>query len=310
MGLPADPPETSELKLPDLGRLVVELAVGAGEVIRRRLYPNGEFDRSALQVSSKSTPTDVVTQVDVEVETWLVRAIRAVRPSDVILGEEGGAHDAGRAVGEPTGHVRWVIDPIDGTVNFVHGLPRFAVSIAVEVGGRTEVGCVHNPISGEVYSAVRGEGAWLHRVATRADVALRSADFGRRRLRGPAAVPLAAALVGTGFAYERGRRARQAAVVSQLMAEVADIRRMGAASLDLCSLADGELDAYFEAGLSPWDYAAGEFIAREAGCVISGLDGLDGLDGSGASTTMTAGCGPELADDFFRLLRRIGAAEV
>ncbi|SDJ19345.1 myo-inositol-1(or 4)-monophosphatase [Frankineae bacterium MT45] len=304
MDQPSNPSLSAAQPEAELGRLTVELAVGAGSLILERLYPQGEFDPSALQVSAKSTATDVVTQVDVEVEAWLVRAIRAVRPADSILGEEGGAHVSGGAQPRPESAVRWVIDPIDGTVNFVHGLPRFAVSIAVEVNGVTEFGCVHNPVTGEVYSATRGGGAWLHRVAARGADALAASLGERRRLRGPTRVALAAALVGTGFAYDRQRRARQAKVVAELLAEVADIRRMGAAALDFCSLADGELDAYFEAGLSPWDFAAGELIAREAGCVVSGLDG------SGASTRMTAGCGPDLATEFFGLLDRLGAADV
>ncbi|MCL2780698.1 MAG: inositol monophosphatase, partial [Actinomycetia bacterium] len=154
--------------------------------------------------------------------------------------------------------------------------------------GQVVAGCVCNPAADEVFHAVRGDGAFL----------------GERRLRGPRRVALDRAVVGTGFAYDRARRARQAAVVAALLPRVADIRRAGAASLDLVALAAGRIDAYYEVGLHPWDWAAGVLIAQEAGCVLTGPAG--GAPGP----ELTAGAGPELAGEFFRLLDELAATHV
>jgi myo-inositol-1(or 4)-monophosphatase len=253
-----------------LADIAVELASGAGEIIQAR---RGE----PLDVLTKSTPTDMVTAVDHEVEAWLSAQIAAHRPGDAILGEESA---------ESPGHsgVRWIVDPIDGTVNFVLGLPQYAVSVAAEVDGTVVAGCVHNPASGEVFRASLGGGACLD----------------GRRLPGPRDVPLARAVIGTGFGYDARRRARQGRVVAALLPSIADIRRIGAASLDLCSVAAGRLDGYFEAGLNPWDWAAGVLVAQEAGCVASGLRGRP------AGAGVTAVAGPALAGPFFALLEQLG----
>jgi myo-inositol-1(or 4)-monophosphatase len=268
------PPTPAALELRAL-----DLAEGAAAIARR-----GRLSAAAgegLEVSTKSTATDLVTEVDRRTEQWLVERIAAEWPCDGVLGEEGEdrAGDSG---------VRWVLDPIDGTVNFVLGLPNYAVSVAAELGGQIVAGAVVNPETGESFRAHRGGGAHL----------------GDQRLTGPRGVPLARSIVGTGFGYDATRRARQAAIVAELLPRVADIRRMGAASLDLCAVAAGRLDAYFEAGLNYWDYAAGALIAEEAGCAVSGLHGRP------ASTVMTAVADQAVAAEFFILLEQFGADTV
>jgi myo-inositol-1(or 4)-monophosphatase len=257
-----------------LGRLAVDLARGAGQVVRQGA-------EAAIATSSKTTSTDLVTDVDRASERWLVEQILARRPDDAILGEEGGER-AG------TSGVRWLLDPIDGTVNFVLGLPAFAVSVAAEVDGMVVAGAVCNPVTGEMFHATRGGGAWLDDL----------------RLHGPRHVALDRAVVGTGFGYDRARRGRQGRVAAQLLPLVADLRRIGSAALDLCAVAAGRLDAYFEAGLNPWDYAAGALVAVEAGCSVSGLHGRAPDD------VCVAAAGPRLASDFYAVLERLGADEV
>jgi myo-inositol-1(or 4)-monophosphatase len=225
-----------------------------------------------LDVSAKSTVTDLVTHVDRAVERWLLAELVRLRPADAVLGEETGT----RAGNSP---VRWVLDPIDGTVNFVLGLPQYAVSVAAEIDGAVVAGAVINVASGELFRAVHGEGAF------------RDGDDER-------------AVVATGFGYDSGMRAAQAAVAARLLPLVGDIRRWGSAALDLCFLAAGRLDAYFEAGLNRWDYAAGGLIAREAGCLTSGLRGRPG------GSQLFAATRPELAPDFFALLEDLGADRV
>jgi myo-inositol-1(or 4)-monophosphatase len=255
----------------ELGRLAVDLAEGAAAVVRAA---RGD----GIEVGAKSTATDLVTEADRATERWLIERIRSVRPGDAVLGEEGG--DRAGSTG-----VRWLLDPIDGTVNFVLGLPQYAVSVAAEVAGRVVAGAVCNPATGETFRATLGGGAYL----------------GEDPLTGPRPVPLAKAVVGTGFGYDAVLRARQAAVLPALLPEVADLRRLGAAALDLCFLAAGRLDAYFEVALNPWDHAAGGLIAAEAGCVVSGLRGRP------PSQRCYAAAGPHLAPDFFALLESLDA---
>jgi myo-inositol-1(or 4)-monophosphatase len=269
---PAAP--TDHVTPAELGAFAMELATGAADIVRRH---TGEH----RAVTAKTTLTDLVTVVDRTTEEWLRTSIAARRPDDAILGEEGGGHTG-------TSGVRWLLDPIDGTVNFVLGLPQYAVSVAAELNGAVVAGAVCNPVSGELFRAVRGDGAYL----------------GEQRLHGPRAVPVSQAVVGTGFGYEAGRRSRQIEVVARLLPQVADIRRLGAASLDLCAVAAGRLDAYFEAGLNPWDYAAGALIAAEAGCAVSGLAGRM------PSPAMTAVAGSATAEEFFALLTELGADRV
>ena len=211
-------------------------------------------------VATKSSPTDVVTEADRTAETMIISRIRAERPGDSFLGEEGG-QQGGSAAASP-GAVRWIIDPLDGTVNYLYGLPDFAVSIAAEVNGEIVAGVVHVPERGEVFTAVAGGGAWL-RVGGQAATALRCNRD----------VPLARALVATGFGYAAGRRRVQGAVAAALLPLVRDIRRGGSAAVDLCSVAAGRVDAYYERGVNYWDIAAGGLIAREAGASMGGLSG-------------------------------------
>ena len=206
-------------------------------------------------VATKSTDTDVVTAADRAVERQVAAALREARPDDAVLGEEYG--EAGRTSERGRSRVRWILDPIDGTVNYFYGLPYYAVSLAAEVDGVVAVGVVCNPATGEEWTAVRGAGAWRE----------------GRRLRGSAETDLGHALVATGFSYEPARRAYQAGVLARLMPHVRDVRRFGSAALDLCRAAEGLIDAYYEQGLNVWDYAAGGLIASEAGLRVAGLAG-------------------------------------
>jgi myo-inositol-1(or 4)-monophosphatase len=207
-------------------------------------------------VTTKSTDTDVVTAADRAVERQVVAALREARPYDRVLGEEFGAGDAalGGTGGSP---VRWVLDPIDGTVNYLYNLPVYAVSLAAEVDGTAVAGVVCNAATGQEWTATLGGGAYTR----------------GRRLGGSTQNLLAQALVATGFAYDPARRAHQAGVLAGLLSNVRDIRRFGSASLDLCMAAEGSVDAYYEKGLNAWDHAAGGLIAAEAGLLVTGLAG-------------------------------------
>ncbi|GIF97991.1 inositol monophosphatase family protein [Catellatospora citrea] len=233
----------NELELLDIA---VQVAADAADTARRMR------NEAINDVGTKSTATDVVTAADRAVEQQVIAALAARRPGDTVLGEEfGGAGIAG------DGGVRWIVDPIDGTVNYLYGLAQYAVSIAAEVDGEVVAGVVRNAATGDTWTAARGHGAWRD----------------GRRLTGSPATELALSLVGTGFGYARERRVHQAAVVAQVLPLVRDIRRMGAAALDLCAAAEGMLDAYYEKGLAEWDMAAGGLIAREAGLLVTGLSG-------------------------------------
>ncbi|MCK2217565.1 inositol monophosphatase [Actinomadura sp. ATCC 31491] len=228
----------------DFLRLAEDIAREAGDMLLAK-----RPTMSAV-VETKSSPTDVVTALDTASEQLIRERIEAARPGDRILGEEGG-----EAPGESD--VRWIVDPIDGTVNFLYGLPEWAVSIAVEVGGRVVAGVVNIPARGEVFTAALGEGAFL----------------GGARLRCNTGVPLAQALVATGFGYGQARRAVQGRVVAGVLPRVRDIRRGGSCAIDLCSLAAGRVDAYYERGINPWDYGAAGLVATESGARLGGLNG-------------------------------------
>jgi myo-inositol-1(or 4)-monophosphatase len=200
--------------------------------------------------NTKSSPTDVVTKMDTAAEQLIRKLILDRRPDDAFLGEEGG-EDSGRSA------VRWVIDPIDGTVNYLYDLPHWAVSLGVEVNGITVAGAVAAPRLGEVYTAVRGAGSWC--------------NGERLRVRPPTG--LSDALVATGFGYRAERRERQGTIVGALLPRVRDIRRAGSAALDLCAVACGRLDGYYERGTHDWDRSAGTLIATEAGAIVAGLHG-------------------------------------
>ena len=193
-------------------------------------------------VDTKSDPTDVVTAMDRACEQLLRERLAELRPDDGIHGEEHDEQDG-------TSGVRWIIDPIDGTVNYLYGLAGYAVSIGVEVDGTLEIGVVTQPTTGEQFHACRGRGAYCD----------------ERRLTASTPDSLGVALVATGFGYLPERRAAQGAVAAALLPQVRDLRRLGSASLDLCNVAAGRVDGYYEWGTHIWDWAAGVVICREAG---------------------------------------------
>lgn len=262
--------------------VAVQVGVAAAEYIRE-LRPDGRVEIA----TTKSSSTDAVTAIDQATEDFIRRRLLDDRPDDTIIGEEG--DDWAGSSG-----VAWLVDPIDGTVNFVYGLPQYAVSLAAVVDGETVAGFVINVASGERWGAARGVGAWR--------------SFGAERQQLVAAAPpsagLAHALVATGFNYVPEIRARQARAVAELMPHVRDIRRFGSAALDLCALASGRFDAYVEQGLQPWDLAAGMLICREAGLVVSGLDAHGALSEPSERLVMAAPAA--LAEEFFALVIACG----
>ncbi|MDA8393081.1 MAG: inositol monophosphatase family protein [Actinomycetota bacterium] len=253
--------------------LVKGVAEEAGRLLLGGMATAGET------VETKSSVTDVVTEMDRASEKLITSAILERRPDDAILAEEGGAR-AG------TSGVTWVIDPLDGTVNYLYGLAPFAVSIAARSGEGTFLGVVHDPVHGETFTALAGRGAWLD----------------GRRLRCSAVKELGLALVGTGFSYARSRRKAQAAAVAELLPHVRDIRRGGAAAVDLCWVAAGRLDAYYESGIREWDRAAGELVAREAGAHVQQVEPGPGNRPDEFLPVVTA-CAPLLEQPFLALLR-------
>lgn len=256
----------------ELLALAVSVAREAAALAARRR------SETVTVAATKSSPVDVVTATDREVEALIRGRLRDARPSDGFLGEESGS-------GSSASGLHWIVDPIDGTVNFLYGIPHYAVSIAVSEGADPAswsilAGCVVNPASGELFAAARGEGATLD----------------GRAVAVSAPASLGESLVATGFGYDARVRDEQGATVMQLLSRVRDIRRMGAAALDLCSIAVGRLDAYFERGLNPWDFAAGALIASEAGAVVTTDDVRDGR-------RLVMAAAPSIAREFAELLR-------
>jgi myo-inositol-1(or 4)-monophosphatase len=228
-----------------------ELLAVAVEVVRAAADLARDLrEQGVTGVATKSTSTDVVTAADKATERYVIDALHERRPGEAVLGEESGESTG-------TGAVRWILDPIDGTVNYLYGLPQYAVSLAAEVDGVVVAGVVRNAANGEEWTATRGGGAFR----------------AGRRLAGSAVTELGQTLLATGFGYSAARRAHQARVVAKVLPLVRDIRRFGAAALDLCFAAEGRVDAYFEKGLNLWDHAAGGLIAAEAGLLVPGLAG-------------------------------------
>ncbi len=251
-------------------RIAVATAAEAG-----RLLASWRGDERPEVVQTKSSPTDIVTEMDRRSEALITSRIRAHRPGDTVLGEEGG-QTAGGPVGDGAdagqpGRVRWI----------------GAVSIAAEVDGTVVAGVVEVPRHGETFTAVADEGAWLHR------------GEARLALRCSSGVPLGQALVGTGFGYDAGRRRVQGEVIAALLPHIRDIRRGGSAAVDLCSVAAGRLDAFYERGLNYWDFAAGGLIAREAGAQVGGLAGRT------ESTSMAVAAGPGLYQQLDTFLSKL-----
>lgn len=260
-------PEASELL--SIGR---DLAIEAGELIESMR------ERIDLTGDTKSSSVDVVTAADRAAETLVVERLSSLRPDDGVLGEEGAGSTG-------TSGVRWIIDPIDGTTNYVYSVPSYSVSIAAEVEGRLVAGVVYEPVFDRCYSAFVGGGAHKNgeRIVANADPSVETA------------------LVATGFGYRPERRKRQAEVLVDLLPRVRDIRRFGSAALDLCYVAEGTVDAYYEVGLNPWDLAAGHVIATEAGAVVGDLRGGD----AGAHFTLAAH--PALFESLRTLLADVDA---
>ncbi len=257
----------------ELLALAVEVATEAGELALRRR-------REGVEVAgTKTSAVDVVTAADREVESFIRGRIAVARPGDAFLGEESDA-----TIGS-TG-LTWVVDPIDGTVNYLYDIPRWAVSVAVVSGDDPATwtvlaGCVVNPSLGEVFAAASGGGA------------TRNGD----RITAGTPAALSVSLVATGYAYDAAIRVQQAEAAARVIGEVRDLRRAGAAALDLADVACGRLDAYWERGLHPWDFAAGALIATEAGAVVQ----VDDVQEGRRLVTATA---PGIATAFSGLLAR------
>ena len=246
--------------------LAERMTRAAGDVLREY------YGRKPEGLGSKSSTTDLVSDADREAERAIRELLEAERPDDGLLAEEGSHAEArsGR---------RWIVDPLDGTINFLYGFPAWAVSIALEDADGLALGVIHSPLQEETFTAVRGAGARLDgRVLAVND---------RRELAG--------ALVATGFSYEPDRRAEQAEIVRELLPRVRDIRRAGAAALDLAWLAAGRVDAFYERGLKAWDRAAGDLLVREAGGVSGSL--------AGEPPGMIAAATPQLFEELSALVR-------
>ncbi len=262
----------------ELLTLARETALQAGALAKRRRFEGVEV------AESKSAPEDIVTHADRETEALIRSMLATARPNDGFYGEESEATSG-------TSGLTWVVDPIDGTVNFLYGIPAWAVSIAVVEGDSDPgswnalAGAVFNPPADELFTAAAGQGAYL----------------GDQRLQANTGLALSLALVGTGFGYSSARRLRQAAVVNGLIDQVRDIRRIGSAALDLSYIAAGRLDLFYERGLNPWDHAAGALIAREAGARV----GAFGNDKEG-SDLLIAGA-PDLYESFEPILAALFA---
>ncbi|RHA41281.1 inositol monophosphatase family protein [Cellulomonas rhizosphaerae] len=267
------PPTVDDALLDELIEVARTIAVESGAMIRAGRPADVEV------AGTKSTAQDIVTAMDLAVEAHLRARLAELRPDDAVLGEEGGSTGG-------TSGVTWVVDPIDGTVNYLYGLPSYSVSVAAVVGPPDPstwtvlAGCVHAPVDGRTFVAGRGRGATLDGVPIRVREAPSLRD----------------SLVGTGFGYREERRRSQGRIVAVVLPQVRDIRRIGSAALDLCAVASGGLDLYYERGLSPWDLAAGELVAREAGAQVSGLRGRP------AGTEMTVAGHPVLQAELAALL--------
>lgn len=281
--------ERLELDPNELLSVAERLAAEAADFVRRRREevfagaPQRESTGPAVQ--AKSTPTDPVTIVDTETERLLRDRLAELRPGEHVLGEEGGG-SSDAAAGRPT----WVVDPIDGTVNFVYGLPAYVVSVAVQVDGQSVAGAIANVVDGAVYSAALGHGAHVRHGTTTTPLLCSPVD------------DLSMSLVGTGFGYDPQLRQDQAAVLTVLLPQIRDIRRLGSAALDLCLVAAGRLDAYYEDNLNVWDWAAGALIAAEAGARVR----VPSLGGSSAGRGMVVAAAPGVDEAFTDALSGAG----
>lgn len=272
------------LELTHLRTTAVEVATLAAERIRTKRAELATASDIRDFSTTKSTDVDPVTIVDTLAEDLIADELQRRRPADGMIGEEGHARAS-------ISGVSWIVDPIDGTVNFLYGIGEYAVSIGAAVDGRVVAGAVINVATGAVYSAAEGQGATLVRHG--ATVVLRA-----NHLTEPSQ-----ALLATGFAYASERRRAQAELLTQILPQVRDIRRMGAAALDLCRVAEGTVDAYYEHGINSWDYAAGIIIAAEAGAIVRAPD----LSTPGQAGEITYVSAPLLAPSLTHTLEEAGA---
>ena len=241
--------------------IAIDAARGAGELLLAR------FRAPARGVASKSSATDMVSDADRDAEYLIRAALREARPEDAVLGEEGG-EDSGLS------GLRWVIDPLDGTTNFLFGLPQWCVSVACEDSDGGLIGVVHAPPHGETFTAIRGRGAHLR----------------DRRLAVSTKADLSDALIATGYSYIPDERAAEAEQLARVLPRVRDVRRFGSAALDLAWAAAGRFDGYYETPTHHWDWAAGVVLVREAGGVVSELPPV------GPSGPGLVAAGPRLHD--------------
>ena len=277
----------------DLVDLALQAVRAASELIHDRRP-------GRLQVNQKSTATDNVTDMDLASESLIRSVIASSRPWDRIIGEESAQDSSKLATGgaelarsREANEVTWIVDPIDGTTNYLYDLPGYNVSIAAAIGDEVVAGVVADPAHGRIYSATLGGGAFCNGSPIDATTSVT-----------PKKLTLDRALIATGFAYLPATRAKQGRVVAELLPRVRDIRRFGAAALDLCHVAAGRVDGYFEVGLAQWDVAAGALIAREAGAMV------ESLRGGPAMPTSVVAAKPEILEQLQELLDDLGAGTV
>ena len=270
------PARAEQVDRDEILALAVDLATRAATV-------HADGRRTLLHVEEKGSPFSLVTQVDREAERVVVDGIVAVRPDDEILGEEGTSRPG-------TSGLRWIVDPLDGTANYVYGYPAHSVSIGIEIDDVLEVGVVFDTGRDVLYAAVRGRGA----TANGDPIAASDKD------------ELATALVATGFSFDLALRTRQGETLTRILANVRDIRRSGAASIDLVSVATGAVDAYYEGALALWDVAGGAVIAEAAGATVlrSAVDGYHGIGVIGANPRLLDPLTQLLGEGGFELERR------
>lgn len=252
----------------------IKAARSAGQIIARAA---DRIDR--IEVTAKSSVNDLVTSVDRAAEAEIISIIKKAYPDHGILGEESGS-----IVGTNINEVLWIIDPLDGTLNFVHGFPQFCVSIGIQIRGVMEHGVVYDPIADELFTATKGSGAQLN----------------DRRIRVSECKSFSTALIGTGFAYKRNNESLDLCMkrVRDVLEQCGDIRRAGAAALDLAYVAAGRLDGFWETGLRAWDMAAGALLVREAGGFVSDISATEKYLESGSIVVGTPKVQPILLSLF------------
>ncbi len=264
----------------ELAALAVDVAGHAAVLLMEGLAARLR-ESSTLRTDTKSSSTDLVTEYDRASERLLFDLLLASRPDDGIVGEEGTDHQG-------TSGITWVLDPLDGTTNYVYGHPGFGVSVAAELASVGVIaGAVADPMHRRIFHASIGSGAFCNGEPVRCSSV---AEVGQ-------------ALVATGFSYDANRRRRQAQVLVSVLPAVRDVRRMGAAAVDLCAVACGQVDGFYERGLQPWDYAAGALIATEAGAIVADLDG------GPTSSQFTLAASPAIFEDLRALLHDSGAGD-